>query len=171
MFICTSATEPQIHFIPRCSLYELQIRPRKGRQVVLSTWANTNTRPEYNSARHWTVMLSLLDTKRICEENRRSLLCFIQKTATVSMLVFYYSTESYIWTQRGTVCFAMRNESKSNDVLSRAISFYCWATVIFLSVKLMYNWTTIIVFSFWASQYSRIVSWCIYFFFVISLYL
>jgi len=163
-----TVTEPKIYFVSRCSLYELQINPCKGVQVVLSTWATANTRPVYNSTRHSTVMLSLLDTKRICEENRRSLLCFIQKTATVFMLVFYYSTESYIWTQRWTASLAMRNESKSDDVLSRAISFYCWVTVIFLSVKLMYNWTTIIVFSFWASQCLRIVPW---FFVVLLLYL
>jgi hypothetical protein len=50
--------------------------------------------------------------------------------------------------ERQGVSLAMRNESKSHDVLSRAISFHSGATVIFLSVKLMYNWTTIIVFSF-----------------------
>jgi len=42
----------------------------------------------------------------------------------------------------------MRNESKSDDVLITGVSFYYGATVTFLSVKLIYNWTNIIVFSF-----------------------
>ena len=100
--ICTSVTELKIHFVSCYSLYELQISPYKGGQVVLSTWATANTRPVYNSTRHSTVILSLLDTKRICEENRRSLLCFTQqKKQQLFSCWFFITVQNLTYEQRG----------------------------------------------------------------------